>query len=346
MIPLNGQIKDVLKKSGLSEKDIEVFIFLNRKGPQKGTEIARKLNMNRGQVYRILKGLESKSFVEATLERPKKFIAVPLKGVIDSFIESKKEEVARIEKSKRDLLTDWEKIGQEIIKSSSEKFSVIEGDKTILRKMVQMLERTKNCFSVALSVRQISRADQYGVFNASILKSKSDLDIRILTQASRHNLKATKMLYKELHHLEGIKGLDASLGTSKFSKMVIRDNEEIALFISKEGVNPKNEIILCTNSKSIVTAFLKVFEELWNNSRNINQRITEIENGKLPVNTQIIKESVVALKTYNDILESAKEEIFFVTSSDGLMSLNQEINGLKKWVEKGITLKSNVPNNY
>ena len=101
MIPLNRQIKDVLKKSGLSEKEIEIFIILNKKGPQKGTEIARLLKMNRGQVYRILKSLETKSFVEATLERPKMFIAVPLKGVIDSFIESKKEEVARIEISKR-----------------------------------------------------------------------------------------------------------------------------------------------------------------------------------------------------------------------------------------------------
>ncbi len=343
MIPLNRQIKDVLKKSGLSEKEIEIFIILNKKGPQKGTEIARLLKMNRGQVYRILKSLETKSFVEATLERPKMFIAVPLKGVIDSFIESKKEEVARIEISKRDLLTDWEKIGQDIKKSSSEKFSVIEGNKPILRKMVQMLERTKNCFSVALSVRQILRADQYGVFNPSILKSKSDPNLRILTQPSMHNLKATKMLHKELQHLESIKGLDTSLGTSKFSKMVIRDNDEIALFISKEDVNPKNEIILCTNSKSIVTAFLKVFEELWNQSRDISERITELENGKLPVNTQIIKDSAIALKKYNNILDSAKMEIFFVTSSEGLMSLNRENLRIKKWFEKGITIKIMSP---
>ena len=75
VIPLNEQIKDVLKKSGLSEKEIEIFILLNRKRMQKGTEIAKQLKMNRGQVYRILKSLERKSFVEATLERPKRFIA-------------------------------------------------------------------------------------------------------------------------------------------------------------------------------------------------------------------------------------------------------------------------------
>jgi hypothetical protein len=86
-----------------------------------------------------------------------------------------------------------------------------------------------------------------------------------------------------------------------------------------------------------------VFEELWNQSRDISERITEFENGKLSVNTQIIKESAVALKKYTDILDSAEREIFFVTSSEGLISLNGENIRIKKWFENGVTIKVMSP---
>ena len=246
--------------------------------------------------------LERKSFVEATLERPKRFVAVPLKGVLDSFIKSRREEVARIEKSKQNLLADWEKVSQERNESSLEKFSVVEGNKRILHKMSQMLEKTNNCFSVVLDVRHIIRADQYGVFSPSILSSRPEIEFRILTHASKQNFKVTKNLYKELHRLGSIKALDTNIGTSNFSKMVIRDNDEIALFISKEDVNPKKEIILCTNSKSIISAFSKVFEELWNSSKYINERITEIETGKSIPKTQLIKDPESARESYFKIL--------------------------------------------
>ena len=342
-IPLNGQIVEVLRKSGLGEREIEVFIFLNRKGPQKGTHVAKQLKMNRGQVYRILNSLVRRSFVEATLERPKIFIPVPFKRVIDSFIQLRKDEFTNIEESKQNLISDWEKISQVRNETHSEKFSVIEGNRRILLKMSQMLEKTKKCFSIALSFKQILKADHHGIFDPSIRSRRPGLEFRILTQAIRQNLKALKILQKELGPLGNFKGIDTSLGTLEFSKMVLMDDDEIALFISKDDVNPKDEVILCTNSKSIISAFSNVFEELWNNSRDIKEIIVEIERGKNPFNTQIIKEPTEAIRKYNCVLETAKKEILFVTSSEGSITLNQEIQRRKKLFENGTKLRVMFP---
>ena len=55
------------------------------------------MKIDKGQIYRILKNLQKKGLVEATLEYPTRFTAVPFEKVIDSFIKSKREEVAQIE---------------------------------------------------------------------------------------------------------------------------------------------------------------------------------------------------------------------------------------------------------
>ena len=63
-----------LKNFGLGDKEIEVYILLSKKGPLKGTEIAKQIKRSKGQVYRILKNLQKKGFIEVTLEHPKRFI--------------------------------------------------------------------------------------------------------------------------------------------------------------------------------------------------------------------------------------------------------------------------------
>ena len=133
-----GTIEKTLKNFGLSEKQAEVYIFLGKSGPLKGGEITKQLKMNKGQVYRILRKLQKKGLVEETLEFPARFTAVPLETVIDSFVKSKREEVAHIEEAKKRLLSDWKKISQSELDSSLEKFSVIEGKKKIFHKIEKL----------------------------------------------------------------------------------------------------------------------------------------------------------------------------------------------------------------
>ena len=79
---MKGTIKETLDKIGLSEKQIEVYVFLGKVGPQKILDISKQLKMNKGQVYRILQTLQKKGAIESTLEHPKRFLAVSLEKVL------------------------------------------------------------------------------------------------------------------------------------------------------------------------------------------------------------------------------------------------------------------------
>jgi sugar-specific transcriptional regulator TrmB len=342
-----GTIKKTLKNFGLSEKQAEIYIFLGKSGPLKGGEITKRLIMNKGQVYRILRKLQKKGLVEETLEFPARFTAVPLETVIDSFVKSKREEAAHIEEAKKDLLSDWNKISQSELESSVEKFSVIEGKKKIFHKISQMINETNSQFSMKSTVSDLFETEQFGVFD--ILDkhpTKSKIQFRVLTQLSKQNLKAMKLLNTKLKPKLDFRGKDPSLGSPTFTRMVIRDNGEIIFFISNKkraSLKDGKEVCLCTNCKSIIEAFLDVFEDSWKNSKDIEDQIIEIETGKTPPKTQVIKDPAAAKNIFYKILNSAKEEIFVITSSNGLIRLLNEKSSFREWSNKGVNIRIMTP---
>jgi sugar-specific transcriptional regulator TrmB len=138
------KIRQVLKDFGLSQKETEIYIFLAKHEPLTGGEISKLTKTHRPTVYRILKNLQKKGTVESTLESPTRYIAIPFKTILESNIQTKKEEVAKIEKAKNELLNDWKKIRKIGFKLQSDKFVVLEGRRRIYHKISQMIKETKN----------------------------------------------------------------------------------------------------------------------------------------------------------------------------------------------------------
>ena len=159
-------IKTILTNFGLTEKEGDIYIFLAKWGAMNRGEIAKSLKKDKAQVSRILKRLQSKGVVEATLEFPKRFTAIPFETIIDSSIKTKREEVALIENAKKDLLRYLEKSRQAGLKLPLEKFVVIEGNQRIYSKISDMIKETKNQLSAISPVSALVRADQFGQVSA------------------------------------------------------------------------------------------------------------------------------------------------------------------------------------
>jgi sugar-specific transcriptional regulator TrmB len=341
------KIEKSLRDFGLSKKEAEVYIFLAKYGAITSGQITKQLKLNRGQVYRILKRLQKKNLLEATLEYPTRYAAVSFETVIDSLIKSKKEEVARIEESKKDLISDWEKIKQIELENSFEKFSVIEGTKKIQYKLSQMVQKTNRNISMALNISDVFRAEQFGVFDFLYNPpKKSIIDFRVLTQNVQQNVKPIKILKEKLKTAFDFRGLDSTLGSFNFSRMVIRDNDEVVLFISdknKQQESRGKEVCLSTNCTSIIEAFSGIFENLWKNSTNIEDIIAEFESAKHPTRTQIINDPLTAKERYAQAIKSAKQEILLVTSSNGLFRLSKNRKQLEDWLDRGLSIKIMAP---
>jgi sugar-specific transcriptional regulator TrmB len=342
------KIKRILKDFGLTETEGKLYLFLARRGALKGTEIARQVKKDKAQVYHILKNLQAKGLVEATLEAPVRFTTVPFEKVVESAIKAKRDEAARIESIKQELFDYWKSISRAMPTAPLEKLRVIKGNKKIYRKILQMINETKSQLSAVLTVQGLLRADQFGLLDAAFDHPlKSQVQFRFLTELSQKNVNAMKTLLKRKPKARvNFKGRNPNLGLHLSPRMVIRDDEEILLFMTpRTDVSSKarDEVCLWTNGKTLVQSFSAVFENLWTNSTDINEKIGEIETGKPTPTARVISDARIARKTYDDLMSSAEKEIILMTSANGLIESWNSIGLLKERIERGVSVKIMAP---
>jgi sugar-specific transcriptional regulator TrmB len=317
-------VEKILKDFGLTEKEIEIYIFLAKHGVLKSREVARQIKKDKAQVLRILKSLENKCLAESTLEAPKRFTAVPFEKVLDAFVKAKRDEATLVERTKKDLLLHWRSFGETGPEAQLEKFVVIEGSEKIYSKISKMVTETKNQLSTISTVPGLLRADQMGLFDLVVSHPlRSKIQLRFLTELAGQNSNAINaLLEKALKAGVDFRGRNPDLGVKPSPRMVIRDGEEVFLFITPREENPRAAQVdtgIWTNCRTLVQTFASVFEDLWRNATDTQPKSVDVDTGDALPKTFIVPSAKMVHKMYHKILNSAKEEIMFMTSSQGLL---------------------------
>lgn len=335
-----------LQDLGLTRLDSQVYIYLAKKGSQKGAEITKGLKVQKQPLYRCLKHLQSKGIVTATLEHPARFNAVSFDKVVDIFVRVKMAEAQYIQESKSELLAKWQAITIGESSDTSAKFSVIEGRGNIYSKIMQMIKETKNRLSIVSTVKGLLRADQLGLFDA-IYGRDSKIQLRVLTQLSKREVHALENLISGMKKAEvPFEARTPDLGLNLFPEMVIRDEEETVFFISSLSGTPTSEegdVCLWTNCKSLVQAIAYVFEDLWHNSTDIQNKIAEVQTGKPAPKTYVFTNAETASEKYNETVRLASKEVTILTSPQALMTVAKQYQLLADWARKQVSVRIMAP---
>ena len=70
-------VKETLRKIGLTEEEINIYILLLRKGGSKATLLSKDLGVARTTVYRFLASLHDKGLVGENIQNNVKFFYKP-----------------------------------------------------------------------------------------------------------------------------------------------------------------------------------------------------------------------------------------------------------------------------
>jgi sugar-specific transcriptional regulator TrmB len=343
--------EDVLKTLsdlGLTRLDSKIYIYLAKKGPQKGKDISKALKVQKQQLYRSLKKLQRKAIVSATLEHPASFSAVSFEKILDLFIRAKLEEVQNIQYEKSKLLSSWEAIKIGATPDTAARFMVIEGRNIIYSRIKQMINETKSQLAIISTVTGLARTDLFGLLDSGFKHPQlSKVQFRLLTHLSKENVSIMQALLTETPKTKlRFEIRNPNLGRGLFPQMVIRDEEEVMFFINPkvDGFLPEQDYLcLWTNCKSLIHSFLTMFEELWRNSTDIEKKIIELKTGKAAAKTFLINDSEVMKKKYNEIIQCSQEEIIILTSSKGLIEQWKKMSQLKNLKERGVIVKIMAP---
>ena len=336
-------ITKFLQVLGLSKREIQVYMFLSKSGVQSTSYVAKKLKMERVQAYRTFKKLQEKGFIEATLERPTRFMVVPFETLLDAFISLKKGEVSRLTEQKESLMSAWQAISKPESAFPVAKFSVVTGKKKIHTKMQTMIEESANEVLILTTSLGLIQEDIAGIFDAIIdIAQKRHVIFKIITDVSEDNLVILERICQsfsdgnvdvQIRHL--------SLDSKFFPRFLIKDEEEAILYApvgENTSVLKLEDEGLWINDKMFISILKAFFSRMWHSAVEVARRIDELKTG-IPIGeTVVIKDPEEAWAKITKVLETAKKDIIFITSSQSLNSL-LENDPFGKFFKKGMTCR-------
>ncbi len=102
------RVIEALSSLGLELKDIEIYIFLAREGPQEADSIANGLRMFGLELTNSLEILKKKGLLKIIDKIiPEQYFAVSFKEVVNQLVEANLKTAEFTEKNKKIILRNW-----------------------------------------------------------------------------------------------------------------------------------------------------------------------------------------------------------------------------------------------
>ena len=256
------KLKNELSKFGLTSNQSKVFLFLEKYGPSTATQVSKTLKVPRTETYHLLTHLQNKGIVSATFAHPIKFSALALDKAIGVLITTEKERVKTLETQEKGLVDLWNtipnfKIDQKDIKEG--KFQMLQGINQMTGKINEMIANTKNEFLILGSERDFMKFYHSG-FLEQITDSK--IETKMITSSSK------KTVYIFDHKLiTKVKKMPNKIKENLC--FIIKDDNELLLFMKNVSESPQNVVAMWTDSTSMIYTMKLLFSYIWSNSRHI-----------------------------------------------------------------------------
>ena len=341
------RLYEILRELGLSKREADIYLYLSRRGPQKAQSVAVQLNIDRAQTYRSLTSLQEKGIVELTIEAPTRYIAVPVEPLLESHIKDKKNEVARIEADKTELINYFKSIHTREPEYPMAKFQVITGKNGIYTKISEMVDQSKQEVLGLTTSLGLVQEDMAGIPDTIVesARKKADVQFKMLANISKEDLNIIKGIVKRLPAKKtNIQWRHIDLGSKFYPRFVIKDDEAILYMVAEDNLSTsiQEDTGLWVTSKMFVSTLKASFMEIWRNAVNMNDRINELETGTPIEETRVLKETGDAQTKLQEVLDATKNEIILISSSTGINKILDN-DPFQRYAKKDVKIRIMAP---
>ncbi|MDE1816149.1 MAG: TrmB family transcriptional regulator [Thaumarchaeota archaeon] len=254
------KIKNELVKFGLTQNQSKVYVYLGKYGAKTAPEVVKSLGMPRTETYFILNTLQNKGIVTAEFSSPTRYTALPIEQAISTLINTEKENLdilARQEKQVTDMWKEVPTFAVETTETKQDRLQTMEGTGQIYSKIKEMMRTAREQIVIFGSEKDISR-----FYHSEIIEMafNSIIDARvIISPALRMPDFLNEFDKKKIRVIP-----DEQNNNQCF---VIKDSDEIMLFLRNAAHPSHNVFAMWSNSKSLNEPLRKLFEYSWENSQ-------------------------------------------------------------------------------
>ena len=251
-------MSDELREYGLTSNETKVFLQLSRFSPNTASEIGRSLGIPRTEVYNIVSSLQSKGIIEATLDRPAKFFAIPVRRALDMLIEAERSRISTMESKREEVLKRWEAVYPIVPPEEKERLQLLRGTEQIYARLSEIIDRAESEVDIVAFGTDLTRVLDAGALRKARDLHKRGVVIRLLTdvKSKARNVEASFSGSVEVQQTESV--------TEAAPHFVVVDGRELLMFTKLPGGSRaarKKATALWTNSPTLVQTMKRLFDD-------------------------------------------------------------------------------------
>lgn len=254
------KIKNELVKFGLTQNQSKVYVYLGKYGAKTAPEVVKSLGMPRTETYFILNTLQNKGIVTAEFSSPTRYTALPIEQAISTLINTEKENLDILARQEKEVTEMWKEVptfAVETTEIKQDKLQTMEGTGQIYSKIKEMIRTAREQIVIFGSEKDISR-----FYHSEIIEMafNSIIDARaIISPALRMPDFLNEFDKKKIRVIPNEQNNNQCF--------VIKDSDEIMLFLRNAAHPSHNVFAMWSNSKSLNEPLRKLFEYSWENSQ-------------------------------------------------------------------------------
>lgn len=254
------KIKKEMIKFGLTHNQAKIYIYLGKYGAKTAPEVVKSLGMPRTETYFILNTLQSKGIVTAEFSSPTRYVALPIEQAISTLINTEKENLNILAKQEKSVTEMWKEIPTFAIETTElkqDRLQTMEGTGQIYSKIKDMIKTAREQIIVFGSEKDISRFYHSEIiemmFNQPLIDARIIISpaLKIPDFLSEFDKKKIKVMSDEENDNQCF---------------VIKDRDEIMLFLRNATHPSHNVFAMWSDSKSLNEPLLRLFEYSWERS--------------------------------------------------------------------------------
>lgn len=242
-----------LKEYGLDKYESMVYLALLKIGLSTSSIVSKESKVPYGRIYSVLSSLESKGFIKTYSGRPKRFLAIEPRVILNKFIDKKLLEIEAIQKENDKFIQELEGLSKKEKTEPLEVVNIIEGRKNYLNLSVKLHKKAHKEW------RTIHRLPIYQPHLQSYYEAaRRGVKIRILTHITEENQENLRIWKKLNVSIRNLKRIPSTFTAIDDTDVILRLSESAPSYISLHIQNP-----------ALAKTLADYFDGLWKDAKKL-----------------------------------------------------------------------------
>lgn len=271
-----------LEYYGVPAAEGRLYFHLCRLGRARAAELAKEADVPRTDAYRLLDNLVERGYVEKTLERPARFVPVPVEEVLERALGRQRRALDALEEERAALARAWPR-GEEA-ETPDRRIAIHQGRAQIQGLLERIVSSAREGLTIAGTMRGLAGLDLERLLERLRERHAAGVRIHVLTRVDL----ADAGLVQRLAEVAVVRHLE--LG--EYHEMVIADTNQIALFVGgTRGRDPDGgkETLLSLTAPPFVMAQKALVDAAWNRGVDLADRLRELRHGDLAERVELLR---------------------------------------------------------